>query len=247
MNCAIVVLLLALSLFGAESRPGDFPARRLTELNRRAVCRAGTKIKIRVTDVGRCDAFAESDCEAFVSIYQETKVILAKWEADGICQKNSISVAASSLATVLAKVFVKAFAAVWCSTEAGKACGYAISDGKAQGGAIAQTIVQAFADADPDQQDYRAFCQADVEAIADIYTEVSDNARALACTFGKGFDADVEAGYKRSMECALANAFARAAAGFCNKKGGDYVKAFEQETAWSKCTGTGEVLKWTCD
>lgn len=120
-------------------------------------------------------------------------------------------------ARAVAEVIVNAGVQVSCQ-GAGYACGFAFGKGSSLAKNIARVMAQAFVDADPRGVDQGTFCHADVEALGEVFAEVAETARAEACARGYQSKEQWVSRYKKIVECAIAQAYVRAAAGFCSSK-----------------------------
>lgn len=253
MKCALAVILalcLLAPAFGARDVGGS---RQLTGLNKRAVCTAKSSLKLRVFEEGKCVGLAKANCDVFVSVYDQIRKASAKWEADGICQQNSVLAAARAFARAYVKVFVSAVAKVTCKSHNKKAyawgCGWAIAKGSGTGQGLAKATAQAWADADPNKESFDAFCDADVEALGTVLVEIAQKAQADICTnsYIGTPQVDFEVFFVEKAQCAIADVLARASAGFCERKGKAYGGKFSNAKAFSRCNGSAEVIKFECN
>lgn len=62
------------------------------------------------------------------------------------------------------------------------------------------------------------FCIADVEALGEVLAEVAESARAEICATKNQSKSEWMKRYKRKVECAVAQAYIRAAAQYCGGK-----------------------------
>lgn len=157
-----------------------------------------------------CDMFLK----VFSDSYGQWVKDLKQWIATSNCQKKTITSMAWAHAYAIAEVMVSAATKVSCSDH-GYACGWAAADGGALASNVAKAVARAFVDADPSKEHLGTFCHADVEALGEVLAEVSEEARAFACQSGAGSKSQWVDRFKREVECAVVQAYTRAAAKYC--------------------------------
>lgn len=142
---------------------------------------------------------------------------IKEWVATKNCQKNTLVAQGEAHAKAVAEVMVNAGVQVSCQ-GAGYACGFAFGTGSSLAKNMARVMAQAFVDADPKGEGQETFCDADVEALGEVFANVAESARADACAQGYQSKEQWVSRYKKVVECAVAQAYVRAAAGFCSSK-----------------------------
>lgn len=155
--------------------------------------------------------------QAFSFQYGEWVKDAQEWIATGNCQSNTLTANAKAHAAAVASVLVSSLVSVTCSGQ-GFACGYSVAEGSALASSLAQAQARAFVDADPSGEHGSTFCDADVQALAEVYAQAAEKVRNSACVENFGTETKFTEEYASAIECAVATAYVRANAAFCESK-----------------------------